>query len=183
MTKPTRRQPEGNPSPALAPSTPLEAPAGRTGETTATEREAACLAQLRQGELPFGWLAARAVEWGVTSQQASKDLAEARRLFEASRTPEAAQRLAHELTQQAHELLPEIERISREPIETDDPRLLVAKLREREARAKGLRELAALKLKTAASYIAIYRKPPEPPPGGPPAPPPLTKEALGAGGT
>ena len=179
MTRRTAaRQPAGNPPATPAPSSPPEAPAGRSGETTATEREALCLAQLRLGEPPFGWLAARAVEWGVAPQQASKDLAEARRIFEASRTPEAAQRLAHELTQQAHELLPEIERIAREPIVTEDPRLLVARLREREARAKGLRELAALKLKTAASYVAIYRKPPEGPPGGGAPPPPLTDGAL-----
>lgn len=147
------------------------------------ERQALYLALLRRGEVPFGWAAERAREWGLTKGQVGDELARARAEHEASRTPEAAQRLAHELTQQAHELLPEIERISREPIETDDPRLLVAKLREREARAKGLRELANLKIKTAASYIAIYRKPPEPPPGGAPPPPPLTKEALGAGGT
>lgn len=129
------------------------------------------LSALRQGDLPHGWLASQARAWGLTKEQVGDELARARAEHEASRTPEAAQRLAHELTQQAHELLPEIERISREPIETDDPRLLVAKLREREARAKGLRELATLKLKTAASYVAIYRKPPDPGGGQPPPPP------------
>lgn len=163
-----------------------EGASGGEGESphrpNSAARRGLLLAALRQGDLPHGWVASRARAWGLTKEQVSDELARARAEFEASRTPEAAQRLAHELTQQAHELLPEIERIAREPIVTDDPRLLVARLREREARAKGLRELAALKLKTAASYVAIYRKPPEGPPGGGAPPPPLTKEALGADG-
>lgn len=147
---------------------------GKAGSPTPSERRAYYLATLRKGPLPPGWGQKHATLWGVHPSLISDELREARATLEAARTPTAAQIAAHEQTWQAVELADEALALAREPDdddEDDEPARIVARIKAREARIKALTSIAALKLRAAASYLAIHK----PPPGGQPqqpAPPP-----------
>lgn len=158
----------------------LDEASGGAGTPTPSEREALCLAQLRKGEPPPGWISARAAEWGISHQQVSQQLAAARELLAASRTPTAAQMLAHELVVQAIELADEASELARAPLPPRQPgdggEVIEALARARESQVKALERTATLKLKCSAGLLAIHR------PKGPPtlvmSPTPLTDGAL-----
>lgn len=160
--------------PALAPGDgpgpdPVsELVAGRPGSPTPSERREIYLTELRRGGPPPRWLAQRARMWGIDDTLVGRELAAARVELDASRKPEACAVMAHELTLQAAELGAEAERIAREPVErdTDAPlpvadrvSLMEARAKTQASRVRALTTTAQLKLKTAASYLAIHRKP------------------------
>lgn len=160
----------------------LDGASGGAGTPTPSEREALCLAQLRKGEPPPGWISARAAEWGISHQQVSQQLAAAREILSASRTPTAAQVLAHELVVQAIELADQATHLALTPLERrddDGADAIEALAKAREAQVKALERTATLKLRCSAGLLAIHR--PKGPttvllPGG--QAPPLTDGAL-----
>lgn len=144
---------------------------GKAGSPTPSERRAYYLATLRKGPLPPGWAQKHATLWGVHPSLVSEELREARETLAAARTPSAAQVAAHEQTWQAVELADEALAVAREPDDDlDDPALIVARAKARDARVKALTSVAALKIRAAASYLAIHKPAPGAP--QPPAPPP-----------
>lgn len=120
--------------------------AGRAGSPTPTERRAFCLALLRRGEPPPGWIARQAKTWGLAPQLVSVELAEARAELAASRTPDAAQLLAHEQVQQSIEAADRIEALA---ADLDDPA----------DRITALEKAAKLRQNAAKTLQAIYKKP------------------------
>lgn len=119
---------------------------GRAGSPTPTERRALCLSLLRRGELPPGWITRQAKAWGITQQAVSLDLDDARAELAASRTPDAAQLLAHEQVQQSIEAADKIEALA---ADLDDPA----------DRITALEKAAKLRQNAAKTLQALYKKP------------------------
>lgn len=120
--------------------------AGRAGTPTPSERMAHYIALLRKGEPPHGWPTRQAEAWGITSQVVRDELEEARQQLAASRTPDAAQVLAHELIVQSVETADDIEA---KAAEVDNP----------VEQGRLMAEAAKIKLKAAAELRQLYRKP------------------------
>lgn len=135
---------------------------GAAGSPTPTERQAVYLAELRRGGPPPGWGAARAREWGLNPATVARELTAARAVLDESRSPDAVQVLAHELTVQAGELADEIEELAHRPVEADrdtPAEIIEARGRAMGEQAKALGLAASLKLKTAATLLAVHKAP------------------------
>lgn len=186
--KPTRsttpRHPPGMRPAPVAHLAVVDEASGASGSPTPSEREAVYLATLRQGEPRRGWLDRLARQWGLAPQVVSREVEEARQLLQASRTPDAAQVLAHELTLQAIELGDDAQQLASAPLARqpgDTGEVIEALAKARESQVKALASVAGLKLKCASSLLAIWR------PKGPSvvvqgAPAPLTAAAVRGGG-
>lgn len=117
----------------------------KQGAPVPTERLEVYLQELRRGGPSHGWMASQARRWGLSKKTVVVEVQKARLLLEASRTPDAASRQAHELIQQVIETAAEIDR---DATEIDEP----------EKRAKTRALAAGLKLKAATELRNLYRK-------------------------
>lgn len=118
---------------------------GKAGAPTPSERRVLYIQQIRKGGPPPGWMARQARAWGLQKNQVAAEVGAAREALEATRTPDAAHRLAHELLQQTIEAAEEIDK---DAAEIDDP--------EKRAKARALG--ATLKLRASAGLASLYRK-------------------------
>lgn len=137
--------------PHADPGSVAELVAGKPGSPTKTEREVEYDTMLRRGDLPTGWISHRARMWGITQQAVSLEVAAAREKIDAERQLEGCQIAAHALTIEAIRARDEI-RV-----------LLVDESLDTETRAKLLKLVADLSLRSAASLLAIHRRPAGPP--------------------
>jgi hypothetical protein len=121
-----------------------------------SERRAVYPALLRKGEPPRGWVAAMSRAWGLTHNTVGAELATARNELAASRTPEAAAALAHDLIVQASELADQLEAMARAPAPTRDAAVIGAWAATLTARTRVLVAAVNLKLRCTAQLRALY---------------------------
>ena len=124
----------------------VDSASGAVGTPTPSERMAHYIALLRKGDPPHGWPARQAEVWGIHSSLIRTELEEARQQLAASRTPDAAQVLAHELIVQSVE-------------EAEEIRADADACEDATERGRLRAEAAKLKLKAAAELRQLYRKP------------------------
>lgn len=147
VAKPTHASAMASQSPAHAAIMPrAELVRGKAGSPVPTERRRVYTAMLRRGELPPGWISRQARAWGLTQSVVSREIDEARAELAASRTPDAAQLLAHEQVQQSIEAADRIEALA---ADLDDPA----------DRITALEKAAKLRQNAAKALQAIYKKP------------------------